>query len=65
MSKIFVNRKSDLSLVGKAYEAVGFRCYRVRTYCDCQDCGNRRDGLIVLDGDKLCAEVVRCKGCAK
>ncbi len=65
MLQFQVNKKSELTLVKEAYEAAGFRVFRVRTECQCKNQGNRRDGLIVLDGDRLVVEVVRCKECAK
>lgn len=67
MSHLYVNMKSELSLVKRAYEAIGFRCYRVRTECQCSQKGqgNLRDGLIVLNGDRVLVEIIRCKGCTK
>lgn len=62
---LYVNKKSDASMLKHAFEAVGFRCLRVRTFCDCRDQGNIRDGIIVLDSDKVILEIRRCKGCAK
>lgn len=63
MNVVYVNKKSETSMLKHAFEAAGFRCFRVRTECDCQDQGNRRDGVIVLDGDKVLLEVRRCKSC--
>lgn len=48
-----------------AFETVGFRVFRVRTECQCQNQGNRRDGLIILDGDIVLLEIRRCKDCFK
>ena len=63
MNVVYVNKKSETSMLKHAFEAAGFRCFRVRTECDCQDQGNRRDGVIVLDGDKALIEIRRCKDC--
>lgn len=65
MKTLYVNRRCDASLLKHAFEAVGFRCLRVRTFCDCQDQGNIRAGVIVLKGDRVLMEIRRCKGCAK
>ena len=63
-----VEKKSELSLLGAAFKEAGFRTYRVRTECSCQSrkgADNRRDGLLVVDGDRIILKVVRCKACAK
>lgn len=54
-------------MIGKAFETAGFRCLRIILACDCHQpgSGNRRNGMIVLDGDKLLVEIVRCRECAK
>lgn len=65
MNVVYVNKKSEASMIKHAFEAAGFRCFRVKTFCDCQDQGNRRDGVIVLDRDKVLLEVRRCKSCFK
>ncbi len=65
MKTIYVNKKSEASMLKHAFESVGFRCLRAKIFCDCQDQGNIRHGVIVLDGDKVILEIRRCKGCAK
>lgn len=65
MNKLYVNKRSEMTLIGKAFEAAGVRCFRVRTTCGCQDQGNRRDGLLLIDGDRLRVEIVRCRECTK
>ena len=65
MKTLYVNKKSEASMLKHAFEAVGFRCLRVRTFCDCRDQGNIRAGVIVLKGDRVIMEIRRCKGCAK
>lgn len=63
MNVVYVNKRCEASMLKHAFEATGFRCLRIKTFCDCQDQGNRRDGVIVLDGDKILLEVRRCKDC--
>ncbi len=68
MSKrIYVNKKCELTMIGDAFQELGYRCWRVRTQCDCDKInqGNRRDGILVTSGDALLAEIVRCKGCKR
>ncbi len=65
MRIIYVNKRCEASMLKHAFEAAGFRIFRVRTECQCQNQGNRRDGLIVLDGDKVLLEIRRCKECFK
>lgn len=65
MKTIYVDKRSDASLLKHAFEAVGFRCLRVRTFCECRELGNIRAGVIVLNGDRVLMEIRRCKGCAK
>ncbi|MCM1301901.1 MAG: hypothetical protein NC226_09285 [Bacteroides cellulosilyticus] len=63
MNVIYVNKRCEVSMLKHAFEAAGFRCFRVRTFCDCQDQGNIRQGVIVLDGDRVILEIRRCKEC--
>lgn len=63
MKTIYVNKKSEASMLKHAFESVGFRCLRAKIFCDCQDQGNIRHGVIVLDGDKVILEIRRCKDC--
>ena len=46
-----VPKRSDLSLIGSAFEAAGFRCVRIRTEC----------GMLGLDGDRVILEVLRSR----
>ena len=32
--QVYVSKRSDLSLIGSAFEAAGFRCVRIRTECE-------------------------------
>lgn len=52
-----VPKRSDLSLIGSAFEAAGFRCVRIRTECEAEHRTKggdpRRHGMLVLDGDRV------------
>ncbi|WP_304379392.1 hypothetical protein [uncultured Parabacteroides sp.] len=63
MKTLYVNKKSEASMLKHAFEAAGFRCLRMKTFCDCRDQGNIRAGVIILDGDKVLLEIRRCKAC--
>ena len=65
MNVVYVNKKSETSMLKHAFEAAGFRCLRMKTLCDCQDQGNNRHGVIVLDGGRVVLEIRRCKECFK
>lgn len=68
MNTLYIHKKSELTLIMRAFETAGMKCYRVRTECGCESlkgAGNRRDALLVVEGDRLRAEIIRCKGCAK
>ena len=58
-----VPKRSDLSLIGSAFEAAGFRCVRIRTECEAEHRTKggdpRRHGMLVLDGDRVILEVLR------
>ena len=53
--QVYVSKRSDLSLIGAAFEAAGLRCVRIRTECEAEHRTKggdpRRHGLLVLDGD--------------
>lgn len=63
MTVIYVNKRCEVSMLKHAFEAAGFQCFRVRTECQCKQKENRRDGLIVIDGDRIILEIRRCKEC--
>lgn len=65
MKTLYVNHRSDLTLVMNCFEGVGFRCYRVRLRCDCHEGDPRRDGIIVINGCTVKATVIRCRSCTK
>ena len=63
--QVYVSKRSDLSLIGSAFEAAGFRCVRIRTEgeADHRTKGGdpRRHGMLVLDGDRVILEIIRSK----
>ena len=63
--KAYVSKRSDLSLIGSAFEAAGFRCVRIRTECEVEHRtkggDSRRHGMLVLDGDRVILEITRSK----
>ncbi len=65
MKTLYVNKKSEISMLKHAFEMAGFRCYRVRTDCSCTGRDKSRNGILVIDGDTVRLEVARCKACAK
>ena len=60
-----VPKRSDLSLIGSAFEAAGFRCVRIRTECEAEHRTKggdpRRHGMLILDGDRVVLEIIRSK----
>ena len=65
MNKMCVNKRSDMTLIGSAFEAAGFRCVRIRTECEAEHRTKggdpRRHGILVLDGDRVILEIIRSK----
>ena len=63
--QVYVSKRSDLSLIGSAFEAAGFRCVRIRTECEVEHRTKggdpRRHGMLVLDGDRVILEIIRSK----
>lgn len=63
--QVYVSKRSDLSLIGVAFEAAGFRCVRIRTECEAEHRTKggdpRRHGMLILDGDRVILEVLRSK----
>lgn len=63
--QVCVSKRSDLSLIGSAFEAAGFRCVRIRTECEVEHRAkggdSRRHGMLVLDGDRVILEIIRSK----
>ena len=63
--QVYVSKRSDLSLIGSAFEAAGFRCVRIRTECEVEHRtkggDSRRHGMLVLDGDRVILEIIRSK----
>lgn len=65
MNKMCVNKRSDITLIGSAFEAAGFRCVRIRTECEAEHRTKggdpRRHGMLILDGDRVILEIIRSK----
>jgi hypothetical protein len=62
----FVNLKSELTREKESHETNGLEVYRTRLKCNCQKEFNRRDGILVVDGNNCIIEkVIRCKACVK
>ena len=65
MNKMCVNKRADITLIGSAFEAAGFRCVRIRTECEAEHRTKggdpRRRGMLVLDGDRVILEIIRSK----
>ena len=59
------SKRSDLSLIGSAFEAAGFRCVRIRTECEAEHRTKggdpRRHGMLILDGDRVSLEIIRSR----
>ena len=58
--QVYVSKRSDLSLIGSAFEAADFRCVRIRTECEAEHRTKggdpRRHGMLILDGDRVILE---------
>lgn len=67
METVYVNLKSELTVVKSVLETIGFNVYRTRTECNCSPGQNRRDALIAIhQGDESYnVKVIRCKTCTK
>ena len=65
MNKMCVDKRADITLIGSAFEAAGFRCVRIRTECEAEHRTKggdpRRHGMLVLDGDRVILEVLRSR----
>lgn len=63
--QVYVSKRSDLSLIGSAFEAAGFRCVRIRTECEAEHRTKggdpSRHGMLILDGDRVILEVLRSR----
>ncbi len=64
MENIFVNFKSELTAHKEAYEARGKEVFRTRMQCQCKPVFNRRNGILVVSGNRVVAKVICCKACA-
>ena len=63
MTTNYVATKTAVTGCKNTFEAKGYEVYRVRMECECHRNNNRRDGIIAIQGDKVIAKVMRCKGC--
>ena len=63
--QVYVSKRSDLSLIGAAFEAAGLRCVRIRTECEAEHRTKggdpRRHGMLILDGDRVILEIIRSR----
>lgn len=63
MRTTYYNLKSELTARKEHSEGLGYNVYRTRTTCQCADGKNRRDAVLVADGDVIVWKLVRCKAC--
>jgi len=65
MKTLFVSKKSELTEAAKAYKFE--QSYRTRLYCNCKTIPglNRRNGILIIDKDRVVARIIKCKSCAK
>ena len=66
MKRMYVNKRSELSLIKQAFEEAGVTCYRTRMKCDCEQPSsqNNRDGLLIIHFGRVILEVIKCRGCS-
>ena len=64
MKKHYVRLKSDVTIAMNVFIELGYEVLRVRTTCNCHANNNRRNGIIVIDGDRIDTKILRCKACA-
>lgn len=65
---MYVEKRSELTLIKEAFELMGAKCYRTRLKCGCEarkGADNNRDGLLVVMCNTVMLGVIRCRGCAK
>ena len=68
----FVNKRSELTKEKELAEFCGLDVYRSRMECNCKPTSpsgktglNRRDGILIVDGNgQIIEKVIRCKACA-
>lgn len=65
MTTRYVNLKSQLTANMESYKACGCNVYRTRTNCACHGRDNRRNAIIVINGqtNEHTETVIRCKAC--
>ena len=62
---MYVEKRSDLTLLKKAFELTDATCHRTRLKCGCKaykGADNNRDGLLIVKYDAVVLEIIRCKG---
>lgn len=74
METIYLTTRKDLTDGMTGYRSMGYTCHRVRLACSCTEYvqdkdmayhrANQRNGVIVIDGDKVVEVLIRCKSCA-
>ena len=65
---MYVEKRSDLTLLKKAFELTDATCHRTRLKCGCKaykGADNNRDSLLIVKYDAVVLEIIRCKGCGK
>ena len=65
---MYVEKRSDLTLLKKAFELTDATCPRTRLKCGCKaykGADNNRDSLLIVKYDAVVLEIIRCKGCVK
>nr|DAE92461.1 MAG TPA: hypothetical protein [Myoviridae sp. ct7CH26] len=62
---MYVEKRSDLTLLKKAFELTDATCHRTRLKCGCKGADNNRDSLLIVKYDAVVLEIIRCKGCVK
>lgn len=63
---VYVERKSGITRLMEEYGRRGYRCYRTRLRCQCENCGNIRHGAVFIDRKGMHEfSVICCKGCKR
>jgi hypothetical protein len=63
---IYVQKKSDVTRMINEYRAHGYRAYRTRLTCSCEEPRNCRCGAVLINSKgEHEYNVIRCKGCEK
>ena len=60
---MYVEKRSDLTLLKKAFELTDATCHRTRLKCGCKaykGADNNRDSLLIVKYDAVVLEIIRC-----